>query len=97
MPDKLISAESLKKEVRNYIESDGMLSLINHVIDTVPSIDPTCHGQWMRYDMIAQLLRSQARGLRIEDPPKKEGAAALDEMAEYFGHISSRIKEAQNE
>ena len=89
MPDKLISAERTKQELRNYIESPSLLTLIDTVIDRVPSVDPMAKGQWMRYDLIVTTLRAEAARLYNEDVPV--GGDAVTEMANYFEQLSLKI------
>lgn len=93
--DKLISLNMAKQEIRNYIEEPSMITLLDCVLDRVPAVDPMAKGQWMRYDMIVKIIRMQAESCRTDG--KRDGADALDELADYFDMISNRIKEKTDE
>ncbi len=88
--DKLISANKLKEDFRNYIESPSLQTLIDTIIDRANSIDPKCSGKWMRYDMIEAVLRAQARGLVMEG--NTVGADAVTDMADYFEQLGEMIE-----
>lgn len=93
--DKLISLNRAKQEIRNYIEDESMLTLLDCVLDNVPSVDPMAKGQWLRYDLIVKTIRMQAESCRTDG--KRDGADALDELADYFDMISNKIKEKTDE
>ena len=88
--DKLISANKLKEDLRNYIESPSLLTLIDTIIDRANSIDPKCSGKWMRYDMIEAVLRAQARGHQMEG--NIAGADAVTDMADYFEQLGEMVE-----
>lgn len=85
--DKLISLERTKKEIRNYIEEESMLTLLDCVLDKVPSVDPMAKGQWMRYDQFIKIIRAQRFDLMTRE--NEAGADALEELAKYFEMLSN--------
>lgn len=93
--DKLISLERTKKEIRNYIEDDSMLTLLDCILDNVPSVDPMAKGQWMRLDLIVKTIRAHAESDKLEG--KRESAYSLDELANFFEMLSNTIKEKADE